>query len=49
MLNGIGKGYAISVSEFPGVWKIEVVNDTKYRGLEYVRYDLTSTDTALHH
>ena len=37
MLNGIGNGFAVSVSELPVAWKLHVVEDTKYQGFEYVR------------
>jgi hypothetical protein len=37
MLDGIGKGYAVSVSELPVAWKIHTVEDTRYQGFEYVR------------
>lgn len=37
MLDGIGNGYAVSVSDLPVAWRIEVVRDDKYRGFEYVR------------
>jgi len=47
MLNGIGNGHAVSVSDFPVAWKIQAVDDARYRGFEYVRYDLTSPTMAL--
>jgi hypothetical protein len=37
MLNGLGKGTAVSVSDLPVAWRIEAVRDDKYRGFEYVR------------
>ena len=40
MSDGIGNGYAVSVSDFPVAWEIEVVNDPKYHDFEYVRYGL---------
>lgn len=37
MLDGIGNGYAVSVSDLPVAWRIEVVKVATYRGFEYVR------------
>jgi hypothetical protein len=47
MLEGTGGGSVVSVSEFPVAWKVTVVEDVKYKGFEYVRYDLVSRHTAL--
>ena len=33
---GLTNGCAISVSAYPGAWKIEVVDDETHRGFEYV-------------
>jgi len=43
MLNG-GNGTVVSVSELPVAWRIEAVNDDKYRGFEYVRIYWGSTN-----
>ena len=37
MVDGLTNEYAVSVSDFPAAWKIEVVKDAKYQGSEYVR------------
>ena len=37
MLNGLGNGTAVSVSDLPVAWKIQAVVDDRYRGFEYVR------------
>lgn len=49
MLDGIGNGDAVSVSEFPVAWKIQAVSDPKYRGFEYIRYGMVPTTMALCH
>jgi hypothetical protein len=37
MLQGLGGGSTVSVSEFPVAWKIVAVDDDIYRGFEYFR------------
>jgi len=49
MLDGIGNGYAVSVSDLPVAWKIQRVVDEQYRGFEYVRYGPGSSTIALNH
>ena len=36
MLDGLG-ATRISVSTFPVAWRVEVVNEKRYRGRDYVR------------
>ena len=42
MLEGTGNESAVSVSEFPVAWKVVVVDDARYSGFEYVRWDPVS-------
>jgi len=44
MLDGIKNETAVSVSDFPVAWRIVVVDDVRYRGLEYVRIFWGSTN-----
>ena len=37
MLDGLGNGTSISVAAFPVAWRVEVVNEKRYRGWDYVR------------
>ena len=43
---GLTNGCKLSVSVYPMAWKIEVVNDEIYVGLEYVRFEHTATYPA---
>jgi len=36
-MEGLGNGTALSVAAYPVAWRVEVVNDDKHRGFEYVR------------
>ena len=38
-----GKKSGISVAAFPVAWRVEIVNDDKHRGFEYVRLELHFT------
>ena len=40
---GLGNQSLASVSAYPTAWRVEIVNDDAYRGLEYVwsEHDLT--------
>ena len=36
---GVTNGCSLSVSAYPGAWRIEVVDDEVHRGFEYVRLE----------
>ena len=37
MLVGLGNESTVSVAPFPVAWRMEMVQDERYRGCEYVR------------
>ena len=37
MIDGLGDETSISVSAFPVPWRVDVVNEERYRGYDYVR------------
>ena len=42
------KDVPITVAPFPVGWRLEVVDDVKHRGFEYVRLDIARSEGVVH-